>query len=216
VTLLVDEIIAHMRERIVIPDQSEITLWERPRPTVPPDQYLPYGETPSGVPPMADFGTGYRYHVTGLYHDARGLPKDSPDIVDVLQRRLMRKIEMGLHEIQKYEQLSLALKDARLGIVAYGSSARSAKAAVRLARAKGIPVGLLRPVTIWPFPEGPVEDLAKRMRHILVVEMNLGQIAQEVERVAHGLCPVHRVNRVTGEPIPPEQILEKIEELARN
>jgi 2-oxoglutarate ferredoxin oxidoreductase subunit alpha len=216
VTLLVDEIIAHMRERIVIPDQSEITLWERPRPTVPPEQYLPYGETPSGVPPMADFGTGYRYHVTGLYHDARGLPKDSPDIVDDLQRRLMRKIEMGLHEIQKYEQLSLALKDARLGIVAYGSSARSAKAAVRLARAKGIPVGLLRPVTIWPFPEGPVEDLAKRMRHILVVEMNLGQIAQEVERVAHGLCPVHRVNRVTGEPIPPEQILEKIEELARS
>jgi 2-oxoglutarate ferredoxin oxidoreductase subunit alpha len=216
VTLLVDEIIAHMRERIVIPDQSEITLWERPRPTVPPDQYLPYGETPSGVPPMADFGTGYRYHVTGLYHDARGLPKDSPDIVDALQRRLMRKIEMGLHEIQKYEQLSLALKDARLGIVAYGSSARSAKAAVRLARAKGIPVGLLRPVTIWPFPEGPVEDLAKRMRHILVVEMNLGQVALEVERVVHGLCPVHRVNRVTGEPIPPEQILEKIEELARS
>ena len=77
-------------------------------------------------------------------------------------------------------------------------------------------MGLLRPVTLWPFPEGPVEDLAKRMRHILVVEMNLGQLALEVERVAHGLCPIHRVNRVTGEPIPPEQILEKIEELARS
>jgi 2-oxoglutarate/2-oxoacid ferredoxin oxidoreductase subunit alpha len=215
VTLLIDEIIAHMRERIVIPDPSEITLWDRPRPTVQPERYLPYESTPSGVPPMADFGSGYRYHVTGLYHDQRGLPKDSPDIVDALQRRLMRKIEMGTSEIQKYEMVSLAIRDARLGIVAYGSSARSAKAAVRLARAKGIPVGLLRPVTLWPFPEGPVEELAKRMRHILVVEMNLGQVALEVERVAHGLCPIHRVNRVTGEPIPPEQILEKIEELAR-
>lgn len=215
VSLLVDEIIAHMRERIVIPDPSEITLWERPRPTVPPEEYLPYAETPSGVPPMADFGSGYRHHVTGLYHNQSGLPKDTPDIVDALQRRLMRKIELGAPEIQKYEMVSLALRDARLGVVAYGSSARSAKAAIRLARAKGIPVGLLRPVTLWPFPEEPVEALCKRMRHVVVVEMNLGQLVLEVERVAHGLCPVHRVNRVTGEPIPPEQILEKIEELAR-
>jgi 2-oxoglutarate ferredoxin oxidoreductase subunit alpha len=216
VTLLVDEIIAHMRERIVIPDPSEIVLWDRPRPTVPPEEYFPYADTASGVPPMADFGSGYRHHVTGLYHDQRGLPKDSPDIVDALQRRLMRKIELGVEEIQKYEMVSLAIRDARLGIVAYGSSARSAKAAVRLARAKGIPVGLLRPVTLWPFPEEAVEALCKRMRHVLVVEMNLGQIVLEVERVAHGLCPIHRVNRVTGEPIPPEQILEKIEELARS
>jgi 2-oxoglutarate/2-oxoacid ferredoxin oxidoreductase subunit alpha len=216
VTVLIDEIIAHMRERVVLPDPSEVILWERPRPTGPPEQYLPYEETPSGVPPMAAFGEGYRHHVTGLYHDARGLPKDSPDLVDALQRRLMRKIDLGLPDIQKYEEVSLALKEARLGIVAYGASARSAKAAIRMARAKGIPVGMLRPVTLWPFPEGPVADLAKRMRHILVVEMNLGQAVLEVERVAHGLCPVHRVNRVTGEPIPPEQILEKIEEVARS
>lgn len=214
VTLLIDEIIAHMRERVVVPDPSELTLWERPRPSGPPEQYLPFGDTPSGVPPMADFGSGYRYHVTGLYHDARGLPEDHPEVVDALQRRLMRKVELGLPEIQKYEQVSLALDDATLGIIAYGSSARSAKAAIRLARARGIPVGLLRPVTLWPFPEGPVADLAKQVRHLIVVEMNLGQIALEVERVTRGLCPVHRVNRVTGEPIPPEQILEKIVELA--
>jgi 2-oxoglutarate ferredoxin oxidoreductase subunit alpha len=214
VTLLIDEIIAHMRERVVVPDPSELTLWERPRPSGPPEQYLPFGDTPSGVPPMADFGSGYRYHVTGLYHDARGLPNDHPEVVDALQRRLMRKVELGLLEIQKYEQVSLALDDATLGIIAYGSSARSAKAAIRLARARGIPVGLLRPVTLWPFPEGPVADLAKQVRHLIVVEMNLGQIALEVERVTRGLCPVHRVNRVTGEPIPPEQILEKIVELA--
>jgi 2-oxoglutarate ferredoxin oxidoreductase subunit alpha len=212
VSLLVDEIIAHMRERVELPAKGEITLWERPRPTVPPDQYLPFGDTPTGVPPMANFGEGYRYHVTGLYHDPRGLPKDSPEVVDSVMRRLMRKIELGAPDILKHEEV--LLDDAALGIVAYGSSARSAKAAIRLARARGIKVGLLRPLTIWPFIEGPVADLAKQVRHIIVPEMNLGQLVLEVERVVRGRCPVHRVNRVTGEPIPPDEILEKIKELA--
>jgi len=212
VTLLVDEVIAHMRERVELPAKGEITLWERPRPTVPPDQYLPFGDTPTGVPPMANFGEGYRYHVTGLYHDPRGLPKDSPEVVDNVIRRLMRKIELGAPDILKHEEV--LLDDAALGIVAYGSSARSAKAAIRLARARGIKVGLLRPLTIWPFIEGPVADLAKQVRHIIVPEMNLGQLVLEVERVVRGRCPVHRVNRVTGEPIPPDEILAKIEELA--
>ena len=213
VSLLVDEIIAHMRERVDVPDKSEITLWDRPRPTGPPDKYLPFGDTQTGVPPMADFGEGYRYHVTGLYHDARGLPKDSPDVVDSVMRRLMRKIELGAPDILKHE--AVLLEDADLGIVAYGSSARSAKAAIRLARARGIKVGLLRPLTIWPFIEGPVTDLAKQVRHIIVPEMNLGQLVLEIERVVQGRCAVHRVNRVTGEPIPPEEILAKIEELAK-
>ena len=212
VSLLIDEVIAHMRERVDMPDNTEITLWERPRPTVPPEQYLPYADNATGVPPMANFGEGYRYHVTGLYHDPRGLPKDSPDVVDSVMRRLMRKIELGAADILRHEEV--LLDDASLGIVAYGSSARSTKAAIRLARARGIKVGLLRPLTIWPFPEGPVADLSKQARHIIVPEMNLGQLALEVERVARGRCPVHRVNRVTGEPIPPEQILETIKALA--
>ncbi len=216
VTVLIDEIIAHMRERVVIPDLEEIALWERPRPQVPPGQYRAYEETPSGVPPMADFGSGYRYHVTGLYHDQRGLPNDTPEVVDALQRRLMRKIETAIPEIAKYEEVNLAIKEARIGIVAYGASARSAKAAIRMARHQGIGVGMLRPITLWPFPEAEVAALARRMRHLIVVEMNLGQIALEVERVAKGACPIHRVNRVTGEPIPPEQILEQIEKLAKS
>jgi len=212
VSVLIDEVIAHMRERVEVPDPSEIELWDRPRPNGSPDTYLPYGDTPSGVPPMADFGSGYRYHVTGLYHDARGLPRDSPDVVDHMMRRLMRKIELGLGDILKNE--TLLLDDARIGIVAYGSSARSAKAAIRLARARGIPVGLFRPLTLWPFPEEAVIALAERMRHLVVAEMNLGQLVLEVERVTQGRCPIHRVNRVTGEPIPPEQILEQLEVLA--
>ena len=165
------------------------------------------------MPPMADFGTGYRYHVTGLYHDARGLPKDSPEVVDSVLRRLMRKIDLGMAEIQKYEEVGLL--DATVGIVAYGSSARSAKAAIRMARARGISVGLLRPVTVWPFPEDAVRNLGNRVKHIIVAEMNLGQLVLEVERVVAGRCAVHRVNRVTGEPIPPDEILAKIEELAK-
>ncbi len=208
VSLLIDEIIAHMRERVELPEPSEITLWERPRPVGPPAEYLAYAETPSGVPPMADFGSGYRYHITGLYHDVRGLPKDSPDVVNALQQRLMRKIELGLSDILKTE--ATHLEDATLGLVAYGSSARSAKAAVRLARARGIRVGLFRLVTLWPFPEAALSALASRLRHLVVPEMNLGQLALEVERVAQGRCPVHRVSKVTGEPIPPEQILETL------
>jgi len=212
VSLLIDEIIAHMRERVVVPEKTSIVLWERPRPTAPPEEYLPYGDTPTGVPPMADFGEGYRYHVTGLYHDQRGLPKDSADIVDAVMRRLMRKVELGNDLIQKYEESGLL--DAKIGIVAYGSSARSAKAAIRLARARGIRVGMLRPVTIWPFPERAVQNLAQQVRHIIVPEMNLGQLVLEVERVVAGRCPVHRVNKVTGEPIPPDEILEMIMEVA--
>jgi 2-oxoglutarate ferredoxin oxidoreductase subunit alpha len=214
VTLLVDEIIAHMRERVVVPDPSQLVLWERPRPTVAPEQYLPFGDTPSGVPPMADFGTGYRYHVTGLYHDARGLPKDSPEVVDATLHRLMRKIEVGAPEIQKYEEEGLL--DATIGVIAYGSSARSAKAAIRVARERELRIGLLRPLTLWPFPEAAVRSLAERVRHIIVPEMNLGQLVLEVERVVAGRCPVHRVNRVTGEPISPDEILAAIEELAKH
>jgi len=213
VTLLVDEIIAHMRERVVVPDPAQVVLWERPRPAVPPEQYLPFGDTPSGVPPMADFGTGYRYHVTGLYHDARGLPKDTPEVVDAVLHRLMRKIELGTPEIQKYEEEGLL--GATIGVIAYGSSARSAKAAIRVARERDLRIGLLRPLTLWPFPEAAVRSLAERVRHIIVPEMNLGQLVLEVERVVAGRCAVHRVNRVTGEPIPPDDILAKIDEVAK-
>lgn len=214
VSLLIDEIIAHMRERVDVPAPGEIELWQRPRPTGPREEYFPFGDPPDGVPPMADFGSGYRYHITGLYHDARGLPKDAPDVVDAQMRRLMRKIELGRDRILKHEEV--LLQDASIGIVAFGSSARSAKAAVRLARAKGIRAGLLRPITIWPLVEKPLQALAKKVRHIIVVEMNLGQFVLEVERVVRGACPVHQVNKVSGEPIPPDEILAKIEELAHD
>ena len=132
-------------------------------------------------------------------------------MVDGALRRLMRKIEQGIPEIQKYEEEGLF--HATIGVIAYGSSARSAKAAIRVAQERGLRIGLLRPLTLWPFPEAAVRSLAERVRHIIVPEMNLGQLVLEVERIVAGRCPVHRVNRVTGEPISPDEILAKIQEL---
>jgi len=212
VSLLIDEVIGHMRERIEIRDTSELEIWDRVKPTVPPEQYLPYEDTPSGVPPMANFGEGYRFHVTGLYHDQRGYPKDKPHIVSALMKRLMRKVELGLDQILSFEEVNL--EDANIAVLSYGSSARAAKSAVRKARAEGLRVGLFRPITLWPFPDQAVEKLAASVKAIVVPEMNMGQMALEVERASHGKCEVHRVNRVDGEPITPYEILEKIKEVA--
>jgi len=212
VMLLMDEVIAHMREPVELPAPGTLELWERPRPSVPPEQYLPYADTPSGVPPMADFGTGYRYHVTGLAHDQRGLPKDGPQVVDALLRRLLRKLEVAREDIDRFE--IAGTDDAEVLVVAYGAVARSARAALRDARAAGVKVGLFRPLTLWPFPDAHLEKLARDRRAILVAEMNAGQIVLEVERVVRGQCPVYRVNRIDGEPIAPEEILRGIKEAA--
>jgi 2-oxoglutarate ferredoxin oxidoreductase subunit alpha len=212
VMLLMDEVVAHMREPVELPDPGALELWERPRPTGPPETYLPYEDTPSGVPPMADFGTGYRYHVTGLVHDQRGLPKDGPGVVDALLRRLLRKLELAREDIDRFELTGT--DDAEVLLVAYGAVARSARAALREARAAGRKVGLFRPLTLWPFPESHLEKLSRDRRAIVVAEMNAGQIALEVERAVRGQCPVYRVNRIDGEPIAPAEILRGIKEAA--
>jgi 2-oxoglutarate ferredoxin oxidoreductase subunit alpha len=206
VILLLDEIVGHLREKMEIPDSSEIEIVDRKKPSVPPEEYLPYANDPSDVPPMANFGEGYRYHVTGLNHDERGYPTSKPSVVAAQEARLLRKIERYKKEIQRFE---------RVTIFAFGSTARSAKLAIQLAREKGVRAGLFRAVTLWPFPEEEVEALASRSRTLIVAEMNLGQMVYEVERCAHGRAPIARVNRADGEPITPDQILEKILEVAR-
>ena len=212
VILLMDEVIAHMREPVELPAPGALEIWDRPRPTVPPEQYLPYADTPTGVPPMADFGTGYRFHVTGLAHNERGFPKDGAPVVDALLRRLLRKLEVAREDIDRFELA--ATDDAEVLVVAYGAVGRSARAALREARAAGHRVGLFRPLTLWPFPDAHLEKLARGCRAVVVAEMNAGQIALEVERAVRGRCPVYRVNRFDGEPIAPEEILLGIKEAA--
>ncbi|MDF1526036.1 MAG: 2-oxoacid:acceptor oxidoreductase subunit alpha [bacterium] len=211
VILLTDEIIGHMREKIVIPEKGELEIWDRPRPDCPPEEYLPYDTSKGIVPPMADFGSGYRFHVTGLNHDASGFPTNKPSLVEPEEERLMAKVTENLDMIEKYEYFQ---KDgAKVGVMAFGSSARSAKAAIKQAQEEGIPVDLLRPVTLWPYPEGPTIEMAGRVDTIVVPEMNLGQMINEVQRCIEGRAKVVGVNRVDGDPITPENILQKIREV---
>jgi len=212
VSLLTDEIIGHMREKIVIPEEGELEIWDRPRPDVPPEEYKPYDTSGGIIPPMADFGTGYRWHVTGLNHDETGFPTNKPNLVQPEEERLLAKITENLSVIEKFEDVRQ--EGARVGVMAYGSTARSAKSAVSEAAAQGVPVDFLRPVTLWPYPETPTREMAERVDVIIVAEMNLGQMIHEVERCIGGKAKVAGVNRADGEPITPEQILNRIMEVA--
>jgi len=208
VIVLTDEVIGHMREKVVLPDPKSVKISRRAAPETP-GGYLPYKADPDGgVPPMAPFGAGYRFHVTGLFHDESGFPSNRGDVADVLLRRLQRKVDKAEPAIRDYFVEST--DDCDVLVVAFGSSAMSALSAVRQARAAGVKAGLFRPKTIWPFPEEPLRELASRVKRVIVPEMNLGQLVLEVERVVAGKAPVGRVNKVNGELFHPEEILSVI------
>ena len=210
VILLTDEVVAHMREKVVLPDPGAVEVIDRVKPSVPPEWYLPYEDTSFGVPPMGIFGEGYRYHVTGLVHDIRGFPTLRQDEIEPFLLRLFRKISTHFDDIQLVE--SFFTEDADLVIVAYGSVARSAHRAMIEARAQGIKVGLLKLITLWPFPRSFVEPLTRANKVLLVPEMNMGQISREVKRVNQGVARVKTLNKIDGTLITPKEILEKIRE----
>jgi 2-oxoglutarate ferredoxin oxidoreductase subunit alpha len=210
VILLMDEVVAHMREKVVLPDASEVEVIDRIKPSVPPEWYLPYEDTSFGVPPMGIFGEGYRYHVTGLVHDIRGFPTLRQDEIEPFLLRLFRKISTHFNDIQLFE--NFFIEDADLVIVAFGCTARSAHRAMVEARARGMKVGLLKLITLWPFPRRFVEPLTQAGKTLLVPEMNMGQISREVKRVNQGMTEVITVNKIDGTMITPQEILEKIEE----
>ena len=211
VVVLGDEIVGHMRERITIPAPGEIPIVDRVKPDCPPAAYKPYDVSKGDIPPMANFGEGYRFHVTGLSHDATGFPISDPAFVHADQVRCMRKVYGNLGAIEKWEETETA--DAEVLLVAIGNAARSARSAVRLARAKGIKVGLFRPITLWPFPDARVRALAQQVRAVVVPEMNLGQLTLEVERVAHREVRIEGVYSAGGEAINPAQIMAAIEKV---
>ncbi len=211
VILLVDEVVAHMREKITISDEEDIEIFNRVKPTVPPEWYIPFEDTPQGVPPMADFGEGYRYHVTGLTHDVRGFPTSRPDEVDLFIRRLFRKVSQNFPDLQIGEFYHI--DDAEVAIIAYGCVARSAKRAVADCRQKGIRAGMLRLNTIWPFMRTQVERVLRQAKVVIVPEMNMGQISREVKRVNKGEAKVFTVNRIDGTIITPQEIMNRIKEV---
>ncbi len=211
VILLFDEIIGHVSEKVILPREDEIEVWNRVKPNVPPEQYLPYQETDSDIPPFVSFGEGYRFHVTGLVHDQTGFPTNNPTLIDRMLRRLNRKLDRYRDEIIEVEED----KDegARIGIFAYGSSSRSARRAMIWARERGVKIHFLRPKVLWPFPDKEVRAMGENVDYIIVPELNLGQIAHEVEWATRCDCEVIKINRIDGEPINPQQILDVIMEL---
>ncbi len=213
VILLLDEVVAHMREKIVLPAPGEIEVMDRIKPSVPPEWYLPYEDTSSGVPPMGIFGEGYRYHVTGLTHDIRGFPTLRQDEIEPFILRLFRKISSHFDDIQLVDLYQI--EDAEIVIIAYGCTARAAHRAMVEARAQGQKVGLLKLITIWPFPRKFVEPLTYAGKILLVPEMNMGQISREVKRVNQGKTKVFTLNKIDGTIIKPQEILEKIQEVSK-
>jgi len=206
VIVLYDEIIGHMREPITIPAPGELEVVDRAKVTCPPEEYFPYDDR-YDVAPLAPFGTGYRFHVTGLNHKKDGFPTNDSKIIRDNNERIMRKVDKNREELWKNEETYL--DDAEIAVFAIGSTARSARFAVNEARKAGIKAGLLRPLTIWPFPDRAVKELAGKVKRIIVPELNLGQMVNEVERCSKK-AEVVGIHRVDGEPITPAQILEVI------
>lgn len=211
VILLSDEIVAHTRECVQLPDAAELRILNRLKPSVPPDWYKPYEGDSRGVPAMATLGDGYRHHVTGLVHDDLGFPTEKSNEILNFQQRLMHKITRGFPEIMLTR--SYRLEDAEVAIIAYGSVARSAMRAVDEVRQRGIPAGLLQLITLFPFPRSHVTPVLKQCRAVLVPEMNMGQISREVQRVNQGMCTVVKHNRVDGQCIIPDELEARLVKL---
>lgn len=209
VILLMDEVIGHMREKIELPDDySDFPQAERKQPDCAPEDFKAYATDESLVPAMPAFGSGYRWHVTGLVHDETGFPKGTPAATLAAANRQRAKLENNLDDIVQVE--NYRMEDADFAVVAFGGAARTAYETVDMARAEGLKVGLVRPVTIWPFAEAQMKELAGRVKGILVHELNCGQYVHEVERAVNGKVPVSLSAKYDNEPATPAQLLEEV------
>jgi 2-oxoglutarate ferredoxin oxidoreductase subunit alpha len=214
VLVMTDAEVGHMTEKVVIPPPEEIEIYPRRKATVPPDQYLPFQPDEDLVPPMACAGEGYRFHVTGLTHDERGYPVIDAEAQERLVHRLIEKIRRNRDDIIELEENGLA--DAQVVVCSYGISARAALWPIRLARREGIRVGYLRLITVWPFAEERIRELAGRVKAFVVPEINYGQIALEVERCAAGKAEVILVPHAGGDIHDPAKVLEAIRKAAEH
>jgi 2-oxoglutarate ferredoxin oxidoreductase subunit alpha len=208
-----DQIVGHMRQGVVLPDPGSFKLEERPvNHKLGHSQAYVISEGKM-VPEMAAFGKGQHYNITGLFHDERGYPSTNPEICEKLMRRVIDKVELDKDNIMTWEEIDT--DDAEIVVISYGGLAACAEAAVADARAKGIKAGLFRPITIWPFPGEKVLALSKKAKQIIVCELNGGQLLLEIERVVKGNCPIDFMGRLNGSVIEPDEILARIEEVAK-
>jgi 2-oxoglutarate ferredoxin oxidoreductase subunit alpha len=214
VCVMADGEVGHLRERVIIPEEKDLTLITRHPATIAKDKFIPFSNSQtrkSKVPDFPTFGTGYKTYVTGLTHNEKGFPAtDKQEDHEKLVKRITSKITDDTKNLISVEKQNL--DDATIAFVTYGASARPAETAMELARKKGIKVGLLRLRIVWPFPEKIVFDLAKNVEKIIVPEMNLGQIVHPIREAACGQCDVIPAPKIGGEMHLPEELLKYLEE----
>ena len=213
VLVMTEAATGHMYEKVVIPPMNEIEVVHRRKPTVSAGEYLPFKPDADLVPPMANAGEGYRVHISGLTHDERGYPAMTAEAQDRLVRRLVDKIEQNREDIIDLEEDGI--DGAEVVVCSYGISARVSRIAVEQARAEGIRVGMLRLITVWPFPEDRIRDIAGQTRVFVVPEVNYGQISLEVERCACGKAKTVLVPHMGGGVHAPETIFKAIKQVVR-
>lgn len=214
VIFLMDEVIGHMREKVVLPDRDELEIVERKRPTVSPEEYKPYAADESGIPAMADFGQGYRWHVTGLNHDQTGNPTGKTAVLEKELSRLFHKLEPYREEITLYQ--TFQVEDAEYLLISFGCSARSSLAAIEILRKQGIKAGLLQLQTIWPFPDQVIKEFTTDKKGVFVVEMNAGQLCLEVQRTMQNRKLLNSITKINGELFTPQEIVNKVKEAVNN
>jgi 2-oxoglutarate/2-oxoacid ferredoxin oxidoreductase subunit alpha len=209
VVLLLDEVLGHMREKLVIPEKGVIPTIDRLRTAVKPGvDYHPYFPREDGRLPMSDFGDKHRYNVTGLFHDMWGFPTGKSEEIHNLMKHLVEKIDSYANKICKYKQFYL--EDADTVLISYGSSARTALEVVHYARKRGRNIGLLELQTIWPFPKQIVREICAPAKRVVVVEMNMGQVLQEVKASVDEPSKIFLCNRIDGSLITAEDVKKVI------
>ena len=208
VMFMMDECVGHMSEKVVIPPAEQIEIYPRRLTRRAPGEYQPYEPGEDLVPEMAHAGEGHRFHVTGLTHDERGYPSMTVPAHDRLVRRLQQKVLRAADDLVWCEEEEL--EGAEVAVVSYGITSRVAQRAIELARQRGVRVGKLRLIGVWPFPGRVIRALAGRVKAFVVPELNLGQMVREVERAAAGQARVVSVTHAGGGVHRPEAILEAI------
>jgi 2-oxoglutarate ferredoxin oxidoreductase subunit alpha len=209
VMFMMDECVGHMTEKVVIPEAKEIEVTPRRHASKPPSEFLLFEPGEELVPEMAHAGEGYKVYVTGLTHDKRGYPLMNPASQKELIPRLFEKISRAADELTIVE--SEGLEDADVVVVSYGITSRVAQRAIEMARAKGLKVGKLRLICVWPFPEKLIRELAPKVKALVMPELNMGQVVIELERCAGGQCKVISVPHPGGTVHKPADILAAIE-----
>ncbi|MGB6328490.1 MAG: 2-oxoglutarate synthase subunit alpha [Halarcobacter sp.] len=209
VFLLLDETIGHMSGKAILPDLEEIKAGIKLRKvfTGDPKDYKPYEVKQDEAAVLNPMFKGYRYHYTGLHHDANGHPTEDEKKCQDLIERLFNKVDAHTDELESYEEYML--DDADIMIIAYGSVALSVKEAIHRLRDMGIKVGMFRPITLWPSPENKIKELCDKFEKVLVTELNMGQYIQEIQR-ASGRTDLDTLFKANGRPIAPLELIEKI------